>query len=61
MNKKHFKYAADLVIELMRQQNLGIQSFEHIDMYKQYVKFFTKFSKEFVINKFNTYIRKNYK
>lgn len=61
MSKKHFKYAAKKVVDILLEQNLGIQSFQHLDVYKHYVKFFTTFSKNFVEEKFNAYIRKNYK
>lgn len=60
MNKKHFKYAAKCIMEIMRQNGFSFASLEQMEIYQQYVLFFTRFSKDFVLNKFKYYILKNY-
>ena len=60
MSKKHFKFAANCIIEIMRQNNFSFASLEQMEVYKQYVIFFTRYSKDFAINKFKYYILKNY-
>lgn len=61
MTKRHFIFAARQIMDYMALYNFGIQSLPLIDAYKQYIDFFTKFSKDFVKEKFDEYIINNFK
>ena len=59
-SKRYFLFAANRIMEFMAQNSFGIQSLEHVDIYKEYVLFFTRFAANFTKHTFDKYITTNY-